>query len=44
MTRPQLFLISGRYRSGTVVDPARKAHNLALEELARTISQAGHSA
>ena len=43
MTKPQLILIAGPYRSGTGDDPALMARNLSrLEEAAWPIFQAGH--
>ena len=43
MSRPQLILIAGPYRSGTGDDPELMARNLArLEEAAWPIFRAGH--
>lgn len=43
MTKPQLILIAGPYRSGTDDDPDRMAANLNRpEEAAWPIFQAGH--
>jgi hypothetical protein len=43
MTKPQIILIAGPYRSGTSDDPTRMAENLErLEQVAWPIFQAGH--
>jgi hypothetical protein len=43
MTKPQIILIAGPYRSGTSDDPARMAANLErLEQAAWPIFEAGH--
>jgi hypothetical protein len=43
MTKPQIILIAGPYRSGTSDDPVRMAENLErLEQAAWPIFEAGH--
>jgi hypothetical protein len=43
MTKPQIILIAGPYRSGTSDDPARMAANLErLEQAAWPLFEAGH--